>query len=54
MPPKVTVALILDRLRGTLQLEEIAPGTGLDRVVANPEVSSPGIVLAGQALFTRV
>ena len=47
MPPKVTVALILDRLRGTLQLEEIEPGTGLDRVVANPEVSSPGIVLAG-------
>ena len=36
--PKVTVALILDRLRWTLQLEEIEPGTGLDRIVGNPEV----------------
>ncbi|MGH7603037.1 MAG: HPr(Ser) kinase/phosphatase [Gemmatimonadaceae bacterium] len=44
---KVTVGLLLDRLRGTLQLEEIEPGTGLDRVVGNPEVSSPGLVLAG-------
>ncbi len=45
--PKVTVGQLLERLRGTLQLEEMIPGTGLDRVVANPEVSSPGIVLAG-------
>jgi HPr kinase/phosphorylase len=45
--PKVTVGLLLDRLRGTLQLEEIDPGTGLERVVGNPEVSSPGLVLAG-------
>jgi HPr kinase/phosphorylase len=45
--PKVTIALLLERLRGTLQLEEIEPGTGLDRVVGNPEVSSPGLVLAG-------
>ena len=45
--PKVTVGQLLDRLRGTLQLEEIEPGTGLDRVVANAEVSSPGLVLAG-------
>ncbi|MGH7652278.1 MAG: HPr(Ser) kinase/phosphatase [Gemmatimonadaceae bacterium] len=44
---KVTVGLLLDRLRGTLQLEEIEPGTGLDRIVGNPEVSSPGLVLAG-------
>src|SRR2546423_14007901 len=45
--PAVTVGLLLDRLRGTLQLEEIEPGTGLDRVVGNAEVSSPGLVLAG-------
>ena len=45
--PKVTVGQLLERLRGTLQLEEMVPGTGLDRVVGNPEVSSPGIVLAG-------
>ncbi|HET6761308.1 MAG TPA: HPr(Ser) kinase/phosphatase [Gemmatimonadaceae bacterium] len=45
--PKVTVAQLLERLRGTLQLEEMEPGTGLERVVANAEVSSPGLVLAG-------
>jgi HPr kinase/phosphorylase len=45
--PKVTVAQLLERLTGTLQLEEIEPGTGQDRVVGNAEVSSPGLVLAG-------
>lgn len=45
--PQVTVGSLLERLRGTLQLEEIEPGTGLDRAVGNAEVSSPGIVLAG-------
>jgi HPr kinase/phosphorylase len=45
--PKVTVGQLLERLRGTLQLEEIEAGTGHDRVVGNPEVSSPGLVLAG-------
>jgi len=45
--PKVTVGVLLERLRGTLQLEEIEPGTGHDRAVLNPEVSSPGLVLAG-------
>ena len=45
--PKVTVGKLLDRLRGSLQLEEMEPGTGLDRPVGNPEVSSPGLVLAG-------
>ena len=45
--PRVTVGQLLDRLRGTLQLEEMEPGTGLDRAVGNAEVSSPGIVLAG-------
>src|ERR1700680_1920728 len=45
--PKVTVGLLLDRLRASLQLEEIEPGSGLERIVGNPEVSSPGLVLAG-------
>ena len=45
--PKVTVGQLLDRLRGSLQLQEIEPGVGLDRLVGNAEVSSPGIVLAG-------
>jgi HPr kinase/phosphorylase len=45
--PKVTVGLILERLRGTLQLEEMEPGLGPDRVVGHAEVSSPGLVLAG-------
>ena len=48
MPPtKVTVGQLLDRLRASLQLEEIEPGTGHDRSVGNAEVSSPGLVLAG-------
>jgi HPr kinase/phosphorylase len=45
--PKLTVAQLLERLRGTLQLEEMEPGTGHDRVVGYAEVSSPGLVLAG-------
>jgi len=44
---QVTVGQLLDRLRGTLQLEEFEPGTGLDRVIGNAEVSSPGLALAG-------
>jgi HPr kinase/phosphorylase len=45
--PKVTVGMLLERLRGTLQLEEMEPGVGSERVVATAEVSSPGLVLAG-------
>jgi HPr kinase/phosphorylase len=44
---KVTVAQLLDRLRGSLQLEEMEPGVGADRVVGNAEISSPGLLLAG-------
>jgi HPr kinase/phosphorylase len=45
--PKVTVALLLERLGASLQLEELEPGVGGDRLVANAEVSSPGLALAG-------
>lgn len=45
--PKVTVGKLLERLSTPLQLEEIEPGCGLERVVENAEVSSPGLVLAG-------
>jgi HPr kinase/phosphorylase len=45
--PKVTVATLLERLQASLQLEEMEPGVGHDRTVGNPEVSSPGLVLAG-------
>ncbi|MDQ6717920.1 MAG: HPr(Ser) kinase/phosphatase [Gemmatimonadota bacterium] len=45
--PKVSVGLLLERLRGALQLEELEPGLGTERIVASPEVSSPGLVLAG-------
>jgi HPr kinase/phosphorylase len=44
---RVTVGQLLDRLRDSLQLEEIEPGTGHDRPVGNAEVSSPGLALAG-------
>ncbi len=45
--PKVSVGLLLDRLRGALQLEEMEPGLGTERIVGSPEVSSPGLALAG-------
>lgn len=44
---RVTVGQLLERLRGSLQLEEIESGMGHDRAVGNAEVSSPGLVLAG-------
>src|SRR5688500_9316592 len=47
--PRVTVAQLLDRPAGTVQLGEIEPGTGRDRGVGNAEVSSPGLALAGSA-----
>lgn len=53
-PPQVTVAALVEILRETLALEVVAApegtgslGVGLDRTVGNPEISSPGLVLAG-------
>ncbi len=47
MPLTVTVADLFERLKGTLQLEDLETAKSLDRVVGNAEVSSPGLVLAG-------
>lgn len=45
--PKLTVQRLMDRLHAVLQLEQV-PGTdGLAREIASPNVSSPGLVLAG-------
>lgn len=46
MPP-LTVGDLVARKSETLQLEAITEDIGLDRVITVPEVSSPGLVLAG-------
>jgi HPr kinase/phosphorylase len=43
----LSVGRLFERLRETLELERIGEATGLDRLVTSPEVSSPGLVLAG-------
>jgi HPr kinase/phosphorylase len=43
---RLTVGRLFERLRETLQLEHAA-GEGFDRVVESPDVSSPGLALAG-------
>jgi HPr kinase/phosphorylase len=47
MIPKLTVGQLIERMAGPLQLEHITRTNGLDRVIDNPNVSSPGLVLAG-------
>ena len=47
MIPKLTVGQLLERMAGPLQLEHITRTNGLDRLIDNPNVSSPGLVLAG-------
>jgi HPr kinase/phosphorylase len=34
-------------MRDTLELEHVAPAEGLERIIENPNASSPGLVLAG-------
>jgi HPr kinase/phosphorylase len=43
----MTVGRIIDRMAGPLQLEHFTQTGGLDREVGNPDVSSPGLALAG-------
>ena len=47
MNPTVTVGKLVERLAGTLQLEQLGGTYGLDRVIANSDISSPGLALAG-------
>jgi HPr kinase/phosphorylase len=44
---KLTVGRLYERLRDALQLEVLGESYGLDREIPSPEVSSPGLVLAG-------
>lgn len=46
-PSPLTVGRMLERMQQVLQLEHIAETNGLEREVRNPNVSSPGLVLAG-------
>jgi HPr kinase/phosphorylase len=43
----VTVGKLVERLRGPLQLEHLDGRNGLDREIESPDVSSPGLALAG-------
>ena len=47
MSPKLTVGRLIERMRETLELEHDAATDGLDRIVESPNISSPGLVLAG-------
>jgi HPr kinase/phosphorylase len=45
--PRLSVGGLVERMRGPLQLEHVERTNGLDRIIENPNVSSPGLVLAG-------
>jgi len=47
MTQKLTVGILIERMQDALQLEHFPRTNGLDRVIENPNVSSPGLVLAG-------
>ena len=47
MKQKLTVKRLLDRMRDRLQLEHVESTDGLEREIASPHVSSPGLALAG-------
>lgn len=47
MKQKLTVARLVDKMRDALQLEHVESTNGLDREIASPHVSSPGLALAG-------
>jgi len=47
MTPKLTVGRLIERMREALELEHAATTDGLDRPIENPNISSPGLVLAG-------
>jgi HPr kinase/phosphorylase len=43
----VTVGRLIDRLKGPLQLEQLGASDGQGREIESPDVSSPGLALAG-------
>ena len=47
MKAKLTVGRLVERLRGVLALELLGASHGLEREILSPNVSSPGLVLAG-------
>ena len=47
MSKPLTVGRLLDRLKDTLHLEQVGGPGGLERVIENSDVSSPGLALAG-------
>jgi HPr kinase/phosphorylase len=47
MTPKLTVGRLIERMRDALQLEHVGATGGLDRLIENPDVSSPGLAVAG-------
>ena len=47
MNPPLTVGRLLERMRTPLQLDHIEGTNGLDRILENPDVSSPGLAVAG-------
>lgn len=42
-----TIGELVERLSGPLRLEDLGGGVGLDRAVPGPDISSPGLALAG-------
>jgi len=47
MNPPLTVGRLLERMRTPLQLDHIEGTNGLERILENPDVSSPGLAVAG-------
>lgn len=47
MTSKLTVGRLIERMRDALELEHNSATDGLDRLIESPNVSSPGLVLAG-------
>ena len=45
--PRLTVGRLVESTQAMLQLEHIPETNGLDRIVENPDVSSPGLAVAG-------
>ncbi len=45
--PKLTVGRLMERMQDALQLEHVTETGGLERLIGNPDVSSPGLALAG-------